>query len=228
MQQQQKRITPMVAFCLPTVLPVLMELRLPNQRRMLKVMWRAIGIACSVYVVTGVFAYLTFGSQLEDSNGNFLENDYHNDPAVLVGMVAMSLAVCFAIPLLVHAFRTNMFNLLYPGLNAAQDMSSVFRVGVTVVMMSLCLVVAVTVSDISRICTVLGATSNPLICFALPSAFFIKGGFRFGFVIFMYVCVYVCMYVCMHVCKSGGCGYSFILGLYWMFNICLSSVLCYF
>mmetsp|Transcript_6169 Transcript_6169/g.9667 ORF Transcript_6169/g.9667 Transcript_6169/m.9667 type:complete len:459 (+) Transcript_6169:33-1409(+) len=161
--------------CHPNVLPMFMELQRPTRRRMVKVVGRAIGLACSIYVLLGVFGYLTFKDQLSMSDGNFLNNDYHKNKFILIGAIGMSLSVVLAVPLFVNAFRSNVFQLIHNDDQLDPKTSSLsFHVCVSVGMVVAALLPAILIQDISKVFTVLGSTTNPVICYVLPSLFILR------------------------------------------------------
>lgn len=100
--------------CHPNVLPIFLELKNANHKRMNKVLTRAIGLSLFMYLLLGAFVYLTFKNQLAHSNGNFLQNDYHADASMLIASIGMSVSITMAIPLFVNAFRGVAFTVLQP------------------------------------------------------------------------------------------------------------------
>jgi len=160
--------------CHPNVLPVFMELQKPTRKRMSKVVGRSIGTAMFLYLVLGIFAYLTFKSQLECSDGSFLKNDYHSDASVLIGAVGMSVSVISAIPLFVHAFRGNIFTLALDEFSDPKDAPLKWHFGVSIGLLVAAVIPAILVKDISLVFGMLGSTTNPMICFVLPSMFILR------------------------------------------------------
>jgi len=157
--------------CHPNVLPIFLELNKPTRKRMTKVVSRALGLAFVLYSVIGSFAYLTFKTQLEDSEGNFLSNDFHKNESALIGAVGMSLSVILAIPLFVHAFRGNFFTLIGDDEVDPKTAPLHWHVGISIGMIVAALIPAIMIKDISMVFSVLGSTSNPIICFVLPAMF---------------------------------------------------------
>lgn len=164
--------------CHPNILPIFLELKKASPRRMNKVVTRAIGSAFLLYVSLGIFAYLTFKTQLAHSNGNFLLNDYHGDPMILCGAIGIGISITFALPLFVNAFRSVAYTLVLPLIDDEHPIGSearkipllwhwILSIGMVVA----AVVPAVSVADISKIFTVLGATTNPVICFIFPAMF---------------------------------------------------------
>ncbi|TYZ65760.1 hypothetical protein PybrP1_007590 [[Pythium] brassicae (nom. inval.)] len=159
---------PLVIFaytCHPNVLPIYLVLQRRSSRRMYKVMNRSVGLAAAVYALCGAFVVLTFG---EHTKSNFLKNDYRGDGAVLAGCVGFSVALILTVPLFVHTLRDNIREALLA--NRRLNAFSHALLSTTLVLAAL--FVALGSGDIASVLGVLGATTNPVICFVLP-AFFI-------------------------------------------------------
>ena len=142
-----------------------------------KVVGRSVGLSCSVYIVLGSFAYLTFKEKLEHSEGNFLHNYKYPDALILLGMIGMSLSVTLAVPLFVNAFRSNIYRLIVGEHAEYSKSSTLVHVSVTVGFILLVLLPSVLVKDISVIFKILGGTTNPMISFCLPMMFFVKSSY---------------------------------------------------
>lgn len=102
------RSVPLIVYaftCHANIMPIFSELQKPLKRRMYKVVRRALLIAGTLYVVMSTFGGLIF---LRDTKGNILLNDFHRVPPVVAGCFAMVACLTFALPLLVHAFRSNV------------------------------------------------------------------------------------------------------------------------
>ncbi|KAK1935090.1 Sodium-coupled neutral amino acid transporter 2 [Phytophthora citrophthora] len=166
------RAVPLVVFsftCHPNVLPIYLVLKRRSSKRMYKVMNRSIGIATTVYSLCGFFVVLTFG---EATRSNFLKNNYHGDGAVIAGCLGFSIALILTVPLFVHTLRDNIREALLS--NRRLDLMR--HAGLSIFLVLAALFVALGSGDIASVLGVLGATTNPTICFMLP-AFFI---FRLG------------------------------------------------
>ncbi|GLE04399.1 hypothetical protein PINS_up013341 [Pythium insidiosum] len=163
---------PLVIFvytCHPNVLPIYLVLKRRSSRRMYKVMNRSIGLSAAVYCLCGAFVVFTFG---EHTKSNFLKNDYRHDVAVLIGCIGFSIALILTVPLFIHTLRDNLREALLENrrLSLAQHaIVSVFLVFAT-------FTVAELSGDIASVLGVLGATTNPVICFLLPAYFVYRVG----------------------------------------------------
>lgn len=149
--------------CHPNVLPVYLELQRPTETRMVdKVIFRALLGALLLYLVVSVFAYLIFFDQLEDSNGNFLLNDFQDGIGVILGDIFMSIYIVLAIPIMVNACRTSIIELaLYAtsenmspeGIEGDESqeaaLSTFSHAGLTISIIIASLIPALLVSDIS-------------------------------------------------------------------------------
>ncbi|GAB9473773.1 Amino acid/auxin permease [Globisporangium polare] len=165
---------PLVIFvytCHPNVLPIYLVLKRRSSRRMYKVMNRSIGIAAAVYALCGAFVVLTFG---EHTKSNFLKNDYHGDGAVLAGCIGFSVALILTVPLFVHTLRDN----IREALMSNRRLNVVSHALMSTTMVMAVLFVALGSGDIASVLGILGATTNPVICFVLPAFFIYRLGSR--------------------------------------------------
>jgi len=151
--------------CHPNVLPLYLELQRRSSKRMHKVMRRGLSFAWFLYLVIGIFGFLTFRSE---TDGNILTNNFHHDAAVVVGAVGMSISVTFTIPLFVHAFRYNFASLVLK----TDYLDTKAHCAVTICMVGGVIAVAAFVDSISTVFGILGSTVNPTICYILPSIFY--------------------------------------------------------
>lgn len=209
------KAVPLVLYaytCHPSLLPVLMELQRPTIKRMRSVANYANMFSCLVYCSIGSFVYLTFQSQLGKSNGNFLQNDYKKDSAILLGALALSISLTFAVPLFVTAFRKIVIPILSYYLDIEtynkivvqksrvknglrqrllsdeqddndednkdpfSEVNMIWHSTIAIVFLLLAGLPAILVEDISIVFTILGGTTNPLLCFVFPAMFIAKAG----------------------------------------------------
>ncbi|KAI9920992.1 hypothetical protein PsorP6_000908 [Peronosclerospora sorghi] len=166
------RALPLVVFsftCHPNVLPIYLVLKYRSSPRMYKVMNRSIGIATTVYALCGFFVVLTFG---DATRSNFLTNDYHGDRAVLVGSCGFSLALVLTVPLFIHTLRDT----LREALLAHRRLDRMQHMSLSASLVVAALGLAMGSNDIASVLAVLGATTNPIICFLLPAYFIVRLG----------------------------------------------------
>lgn len=164
------RALPIVVYaytCHPNVLPIYLELQRPSTRRIHRVLRVSTLTAMILYLVVATAGYLTF---LDDTQGNILQlAGYHNATLVLVAVVAMELAIVSAIPLFIHAFRSNA----EAGFFRGRPFSSARHIALTVLPLGGALIVALCVNELTSVFSFLGATTNPVICYLLPAYFFL-------------------------------------------------------
>ncbi|CAI5731435.1 unnamed protein product [Hyaloperonospora brassicae] len=166
------RAIPLIVFsftCHPNVLPIYLVLKRRSSKRMYKVMNRSIGIATTVYALCGFFVVLTFGTA---TRSNFLRNDYRGDGAVITGCIGFSIALILTVPLFIHTLRDNIREALL----ANRRLDLLRHVGLSLFLVLATLLVALFSGDIASVLGVLGATTNPMICFVLPAFFVVRLG----------------------------------------------------
>lgn len=166
------RAIPLVVFsftCHPNVLPIYLVLKHRSSKRMYKVMDRSIGIATIIYSLCGFFVVLTFG---EATQSNFLKNNYHRDGAVIAGCLGFSIALILTVPLFVHTLRDNIREAMLA--NVRLDLKH--HAELSIVLVLAVLLVAFESGDIASVLGVLGSTTNPMICFILPTFFIYRLG----------------------------------------------------
>ncbi|CAH0480412.1 unnamed protein product [Peronospora belbahrii] len=166
------RAIPLVVFsftCHPNVLPIYLILKRRSSKRMCKVMNRSIGTATAVYALCGFFVVLTFG---EATRSNFLKNNYHGDGAVGAGCLGFGLALILSIPLFIHTLRDN----IQEALLKRRQVDLMHHTGSSLFLVFSTLCVALGSGGIASVLGVLGATTNPIICFMLPAFFIARVG----------------------------------------------------
>lgn len=70
--------------CQQNVLSCYRELMDPNLRRMKKIVTRQIFMASSIYILVGVFGYLTFGNNFPDTDQNILTKYDNSNPTIVI------------------------------------------------------------------------------------------------------------------------------------------------
>ena len=131
---------------------------------MRKIMKRSVLMAAAVYVSLGLAVYFTFG---EDTAPNFLLNNYHRSHAILFGTIAFVLAIIITIPLFLHTLRYNILT----ALGIERPLSRLPHALLSTFLVIIMLVAAWSTSNITQVLGILGATSNPIICYVLPAVF---------------------------------------------------------
>ncbi|KDO31736.1 hypothetical protein SPRG_03656 [Saprolegnia parasitica CBS 223.65] len=181
---------PLVVFaytCHPNVLPIYLQLKRRSSPRMYKVARRSLGVASLVYLALSVFAVFTFGDQ---TRSNFLENDYHGDAAIIAGCIFLGVSIVVTTPLYIHTLR-NCINEAVWG-NAGSTLRHVF---LTTVLVATAVTLALLATDIASVLGILGATTNPIICFVMPAFYICQLGDA-SLICHKYTAVTICLLLC--------------------------------
>lgn len=128
-------------------------------------MRRSISLAVIMYLILGVYVYFTFGKA---TKRNFLNNDYRHAVSIAIGSVCFTAAVIITIPLFIHTLRVNIVEMLW---GANRTLNIVSHGFLSTFLVLVVLFVAATTDNITSVLQILGATSNPMICFVLPAWF---------------------------------------------------------
>lgn len=150
------------------MLPIYLELQQPSPRRIYKVMKRSIGIAVLLYVLLGFFVYFTFGKK---TKSNFLINNYRQAPLMVFGSLAFSVAIVVTIPLFIQTLRKNVVTFLA---GRSTTLNNWQHYGLSIFLVGMVLLVAVSAGNVAQVLKVLGATTNPIICFVLPTIYLLQ------------------------------------------------------
>ncbi|KCV67870.1 hypothetical protein H696_05600 [Fonticula alba] len=143
------------------------EMKLPNTRRIHKVINRAMIVAISVYLVASVFGYLHFRA---DILSNILLNYPADDMLLLFGRIAIAIEILLGAPMAVHPLLATLDRLLFPD----KEFSWTRRIISLLVVFSLAVTLAMTVADIGFLFGLTGATASTSIAFILPALFYIR------------------------------------------------------
>jgi amino acid permease len=177
--------------CHPNVLDVFHELKRSNIRRMSKVLYRAMGVACCVFMLVGSFGYITFVDDMSALNGpqNILMSfKYKNWPTVtIVAVLCIGVSIILAMPLSIKPSKDSLRELLFtkyvkPNKDYLLNPEPVVKVKestclhvtlVTFVVFSQMLC-GMFVQKMESVITLMGATAYPMICYIFPCMFFLK------------------------------------------------------
>ncbi|XP_041129779.1 sodium-coupled neutral amino acid transporter 5b [Polyodon spathula] len=164
---------PILAFafvCHPEVLPIYTELRRATQKRMQTVANISILAMFVMYLLTAVFGYLTFYSNV----GAELLHTYSTvdplDILILCVRVAVLVAVTLTVPVVLFPIRRAVMQLLFPG----RDFHWARHVGIAVCLLIVVNLLVIFVPNIRDIFGIIGATSAPSLIFILPGIFYIR------------------------------------------------------
>eukprot|EP01083_Nonionella_stella_P052530 139345_1 len=153
--------------CQPNVLPIYIELQRRSMRRMHKVIRRAIFFSGSLYLVIGVFGYLTF---MDGTCGNILQNDFKQHLEVILSAVTISVSITITLPMLIYALRENVT--LFT-VNKVQ-VHWAWHTILTLVLIGICATVAAEATELNVVLGFLGCTTNPSVAYFLPNFFFLR------------------------------------------------------
>jgi len=156
----------------PNILPIFVELQRASQRRMNKVMIRSFFTVCAFYCVVASFGYLTFVTQPDQlEKQEILEANYHSSLPILIGKLGLCICVIFALPLSVYPMRDMTGYLLWPDEMPVKKWK---HFGIASVIVVSAMIVACFVSSVGAVSAFTGASTNPVVCYILPCAFFLK------------------------------------------------------
>uniref|UniRef100_A0A8C7XHM8 Solute carrier family 38 member 6 n=1 Tax=Oryzias sinensis TaxID=183150 RepID=A0A8C7XHM8_9TELE len=146
---------PTMAFsflCHTAVLPIYCELERPTKPRMQKVANIGIALSFFLYFISSLFGYLTFynhvGTELLLAYNSYLPRDI----LVLTVRLAILISVLLTVPLIHFPARKAVISLLY----GDQEFSWLIHVILTVILLSVVLLLAIFVPDISSVFGVVG------------------------------------------------------------------------
>lgn len=165
--------TMMFAFTSHLQLPLISgTLVRPNERRMSKVIDRAILLVYLLYVMIGVMAASEFGA---GTLPNILQNytPIQDQPVYLIiSFVAICIVVTIAFPLNVFPARFTLALLLYKRSDKEIDNCRYFFL--TLVCTLIPLGLALVVPDIGTVFSLIGSTVSAFLCFILPGMFVVS------------------------------------------------------
>lgn len=165
--------TMMFAFTSHTQLPLIYEsLVRPVERRMNKVIDRALLLVCLLYMCIGVFGAAEFGS---NTNPNILQNyniNQSGETYMAVAFVTVSIIVMIAFPLNVFPARQTLSIVLFD--KQDKDLPWKYYFPLTVVTTAIPLGLALVIPNIAVVFSFIGSTVSAFLCFILPGMFVIK------------------------------------------------------
>jgi amino acid permease len=173
---------------------ILNEIADNSHFRTTTVIFASIGGACSLYILTGITGYLSYGDNIR---GNIVSM-YPTAAASTIGRLAIVILVMFSYPLQIHPCRasldacskwrprrrnqvegspsrTTLMNNT-PKANAKQnrEMSDYRFAIVTTILIILTFITAMTVSSLEKVLAYVGSTGSTTISFILPGLFYYK------------------------------------------------------
>ncbi|KAF6732878.1 putative sodium-coupled neutral amino acid transporter 6 [Oryzias melastigma] len=164
---------PTMAFsflCHTAVLPIYCELERPTKARMQKVANIGIALSFFLYFISSLFGYLTFyshvGTELLFAYNSYLPRDI----MVMTVRLAILISVLLTVPLIHFPARKAVISLLY----GEREISWLIHIILTVILLSVVLMMAIFVPDISSVFGVVGSTTSSCLLFVFPGIFYLK------------------------------------------------------
>jgi amino acid permease len=173
---------------------VLNEIGDNSHYRTTAVIFTSIGGACSLYILTGITGYLSYGDNIR---GNIVSM-YPTAAASTIGRLAIVILVMFSYPLQIHPCRASLdactkwrprrrnqnenspsrntliHNTQKPVVPKATEMSDYRFAIVTTILIILTFITAMTVSSLEKVLAYVGSTGSTTISFILPGLFYYK------------------------------------------------------
>ena len=150
--------------CQPNVFPIYAELENKTTSKMQKVFRYALSISISLYIIAGASAFLVF---LNETCGNILLNDFKKSPEIVIASCIFTTAMVLATPVFVNAIRENLNDMIWK----RKQIPLIPHVLVTFVIVLVCVLVSVVVTDIATVFGFIGCTTNPITGYILPTYF---------------------------------------------------------
>ncbi|ORY17242.1 transmembrane amino acid transporter protein-domain-containing protein [Clohesyomyces aquaticus] len=188
---------PVIVFaytCHQNMFSILNEIADNSHFRTTTVIFASIGCACSLYILTGITGYLSYGDNIK---GNIVSM-YPTAAPSTIGRLAIVILVMFSYPLQIHPCRAsidaclswrprrrNPQNESSPsrstllgsskgGTKPKPEMGDVRFAIITTILIVLSFVVAMTVSSLEKVLAYVGSTGSTTISFILPGLFYYK------------------------------------------------------
>lgn len=164
---------PILAFafvCHPEVLPIYSELKDRSRKKMQTVSNVSITGMLIMYLLAGLFGYLTFYGEVEDELLHAYSKVYTFDTPLLMVRLAVLVAVTLTVPIVLFPIRTSVITLLFP----KRPFSWIRHFLIAVIIIAVNNVLVILVPTIKYIFGFIGASSATMLIFILPAAFYIK------------------------------------------------------
>ncbi|XP_074425145.1 sodium-coupled neutral amino acid transporter 4 [Larus michahellis] len=164
---------PILAFafvCHPEVLPIYSELKDRSRKRMQNVSNISITGMLIMYLLAGLFGYLTFYGEVEDELLHTYTKVYTFDALLVSVRLAVLMAVTLTVPLVLFPIRSSISALLFP----KRPFSWIRHFLIAAVILAFNNLLVIFVPTIKDIFGFIGASSATLLIFILPSAFYLR------------------------------------------------------
>ena len=156
------------------------ELEKRNSKQMSKVLIFGTVGAVILYIIVGVWGYVTFvdypGYTAEEAlkDANILETPYPTSVTpILIGNFALFFAIATAAPLVVLPAKDTIEEIVAKG-NPERRLSNKENLITTLSLIVICYLLSIVIPSISAAMTLVGSTTNPAVGFILPIIFYWK------------------------------------------------------
>lgn len=173
---------------------ILNEISDNSHFRTTTVIFASIGGACSLYILTGITGYLSYGDNIR---GNIVSM-YPTAAASTIGRLAIVILVMFSYPLQIHPCRASLdacarwrprrrnspegspsrnsllTNAPKAGVPQSREMSDLRFAVISTILIILSFITAMTVSSLEKVLAYVGSTGSTTISFILPGLFYYK------------------------------------------------------
>ncbi|XP_042357356.1 probable sodium-coupled neutral amino acid transporter 6 [Plectropomus leopardus] len=164
---------PTMAFsflCHTAILPIYCELDRPSKAKMQNITNVSISLSFTVYVVSALFGYLTFYAHVDSELLLGYDKVLPHDIMVMVVRLAILFSVLLTVPLILFPARKAASLLLF----GFRPFSWLIHITSTVIILSVVLLLAIFVPDISHVFGVVGSTTSTCLMFVYPGIFYLK------------------------------------------------------
>ncbi|KYO47676.1 sodium-coupled neutral amino acid transporter 4 [Alligator mississippiensis] len=164
---------PILAFafvCHPEVLPIYSELKDRSRKKMQNVSNLSITGMLIMYLLAGLFGYLTFYGEVEDELLHTYTRVYTFDTLLLMVRVAVLVAVMLTVPIVLFPIRSSISTLLFP----KRPFSWIRHFLIAAVILAFNNLLVIFVPTIKDIFGFIGASAATMLIFILPAAFYLR------------------------------------------------------
>nr|XP_033813409.1 sodium-coupled neutral amino acid transporter 4 [Geotrypetes seraphini]XP_033813410.1 sodium-coupled neutral amino acid transporter 4 [Geotrypetes seraphini]XP_033813411.1 sodium-coupled neutral amino acid transporter 4 [Geotrypetes seraphini]XP_033813412.1 sodium-coupled neutral amino acid transporter 4 [Geotrypetes seraphini] len=156
--------------CHPEVLPIYSELKSRSRRKMQNVANMSIGAMLVMYLLSGLFGYLTFYGEVEDELLHTFTKVYKFDTLLLSVRLAVLMAVTLTVPIVLFPIRSSITTLLLPG----RPFSWIRHFLIAAIILAFNDILVIFVPSIKDIFGFIGASAATMLIFILPAAFYLR------------------------------------------------------
>jgi len=168
---------PVVIFgftCQQNVLSCFRELQNPTLRRMDKVMARQMLLVSTIYILVGVYGYLTFGTDFSDQDQNILTKYDSKNISVLIGTFLLIISIINAQPFNVMPTREALFMFFRPGEIPTGWMNILVTMIAHVGQSSLAAISIINDVSLDKMLDYVSGATSATMCFIIPFVIYYK------------------------------------------------------